>query len=130
MGRPLRKDILGVDAINTFTGAETGVRVEIYDTQLRDDGVIIKQRGAKTFTCTRVGDIADGDTFAKYVLVSDSPNAAGEMSLFGWNPSNGGSRVNLRKITKRVATDWSGNKYTWILQNDSSNDYIVLTPIA
>jgi hypothetical protein len=50
--------------------------------------------------------------------------------LFGWNPSNGGSRVNLRKITKRVATDWSGNKYTWILQNDSSNDYIVLTPVA
>jgi hypothetical protein len=130
MGRPLRKDILGVDAINTYVGAATGVRVEIYDTALRDDGVIIKQRGAKTFTCVPEEAIGTGAAYAKYVLVADTPNATGEMSLFGWNPSNGGSRVNLRKITKRIATDWSGNKYTWALQNDSSNDYIVLTPVA
>lgn len=129
MGRPLRKDVLGVDAINDYTGAATGVRVEFYDTQLRTDGVIIKQRGAKTFTCCRVGDIGTGTAYTKYVLVSDTPNAAGEMNLFGWSPSNGGERVNLRKITKRVATDWSGNKYTWTLENDSSNDYIVLTAI-
>jgi hypothetical protein len=38
--------------------------------------------------------------------------------------------VSLAKITKRVATDFSGNKYTWFLENDSSADYIVLTPIA
>jgi hypothetical protein len=38
--------------------------------------------------------------------------------------------VSIRKITKRVATDFSGNKYTWKLENDSSSDYLVLTPIA
>ncbi len=31
MGRPLKKDALGVDAIGSFTGAATGVRVEFYD---------------------------------------------------------------------------------------------------
>jgi len=118
MGRPLRKDVLGTDAINTYVGAATGVKVEIHDGSLRTDGVILKQRGAKTFQCCRVGDLADSTKFLPYTLVSGTP------------ASNGGERVNLAKITKRVATDWSGNKYTWTLENDSSNDYIVLTPIS
>jgi hypothetical protein len=37
--------------------------------------------------------------------------------------------VAIAKITKRVATDFSGNRYTWFLENDSSADYIVLTAI-
>jgi hypothetical protein len=130
MGRPLAKDVLGTSAIGDFTGAgETGTRVEIYDTALRNDGVIIKQRGAKTFKCTRVGDIADPDTYAKYILKNGVPAATGEMRMFGYVSTNSGTEVNIAKITKRVATDFAGNKYNWILENDSSNDYIVLTPI-
>ena len=37
--------------------------------------------------------------------------------------------VNIAKITKRVVTDFSGNRYTWYLESDSSADYIVLTAI-
>ncbi len=57
MGRPLRKDVFGTDVIGTGAGAATGVRVDFYDASLRTDGVIIKQRGAKTFVVARVGDI-------------------------------------------------------------------------
>lgn len=130
MGRPLRKDVLGVDAINTYAGAETGVRVEIYDTALRTDGVIIKQRGAKTFQCTRVGTIDTPASYAPYVLKNSAPSAVGEMRLFGYVETNSGNEINIAKITKRVATDFSANRYNWVLENDSSNDYIVLTPIA
>jgi len=49
--------------------------------------------------------------------------------LFGYTASNSGAEVNIAKITKRVATDFSGNRYTWVLENDSTNDYIVLTAI-
>lgn len=134
MGRPLRKDILGVDAIGSFTGANTGVRVDFYDTALRTDGVIIKQRGAKTFKVCQVANIAgnkgkDSTSFSTCVLKNGAPSAAGEMRLYGYVGSNSGSAVNIAKITKRVATDFSGNKYTWDLENDSSNDYIVLTAI-
>ena len=129
MGRPLRKDVLGVDAIGTYAGANTGVRVELYDGSLRTDGVIIKQRGAKTFQCTRLADVVTKANVAPYVLQNSTPNALGEMRLFGYNPTNSGTEVNIAKITKRVATDFSGNKYTWVLENDSSNDYIVLTAI-
>lgn len=131
MGRPLAKDVLGTSAIGDFTGAATGTRVEIYDTALRTDGVIIKQRGAKTFKCTRVGDIADPATFAKYVLKNSTPTAIGEMRMFGFiGGSPAGDEINIAKITKRVATDFDTNRYNWVLENDSSNDVIILTPIV
>lgn len=134
MGRPLKKDALGVDAIGSFTGAATGVRVDFYDSALRTDGVIIKQRGAKTFKVCQVANIAgnqgkDSTDTATCVLKNGAPSAAGEMRLFGYVDSNSGTPVNIAKITKRVATDFSGNRYTWTLENDSSNDYIVLTAI-
>jgi len=61
--------------------------------------------------------------------VNAEPAADGEMRLFGYNPTNSGAEVNIAKITKRVATDFSGNRYTWQLVNDSTNDYIELTPV-
>jgi len=132
MGRPLRKDVNGIDVVGPTAG--TGVRVEFYDTALRTDGVIIKQRGAKTFVVTQEGNWdgnkgKDSTSIATCVLKDGAPSAAGEMRLFGYNPSNSGTEVNIAKITKRVATDFSGTKYTWQLVNDSTNDYIELTAI-
>ena len=130
MGRPLRKDVFGTDVIGTGAAAATGVRVDLYDSALRTDGVIIKQRGAKTFQCTRVGDLATSTTYAAYVLKNGAPSAAGEMRIQGYVGGNGvDNLVAIAKITKRVATDFSGNRYTWFLENDSSSDYIVLTAI-
>ena len=129
MGRPLRKDVLGTDVIGTFA-SNTGVRVDFYDgSTLQTDGVIIKQRGAKTFVVCRVGDIGTTANYVTAVLQSSAPNAANEMSLVGYIDGNGSSETYLAKITKRVATDFSGNRYTWFLVNDSSNDYIHLTAI-
>jgi hypothetical protein len=139
MGRPLRKDILVSDVIGTPATTSAGIRVQFFDSELRTDGVIVKQRGAKTFKVTRVGDLAgnygkDSTSTSVCTLQAAEPDAAGEMRMFGYNPGNGGdataSQVAIAKITKRVATDFSGNRYTWVLENDSSNDYIVLTPIA
>jgi len=131
MGRPLKKDVNGIDVIGTGAGAATGVRVEFYDASLRTDGVLIKQRGAKTFVVARVGDIATPANYRTAVLQSTTPDAAGEMSLVGYVGGNGVNNLKfIAKITKRVATDFSGNRYTWSLENDSSADIIVLTPIT
>jgi hypothetical protein len=125
MGRPLRKDVNGVDVINTFV-SDTGVRVSFHDgSTVQTDGIILKQRGAKTFVVARVGAPTVRFTCQ---LVTGTP-IAGEMNLFGLIGGNGSTATNLAKITKRVATDFSGNRYTWYLENDSSNDYIVLTAI-
>ncbi len=129
MGRPLRKDVNGVDVIGTGA-SDTGVRIKFYDASLRSDGVIIKQRGSRTFVVCQIGNIGTTSTYTTAVLKNGTPSAAGEMQLTG---STTGlldqDLVNIAKITKRVATDFSGNRYTWYLENDSSADYIVLTAL-
>lgn len=123
MGRPLRKDIFGVDVIGTFIG-NTGVRIAFHDgVALRDDGIIIKQRGAKTFV---VAQVATPLTVFTCVVQSTVPSALSEMQLMGYIGGNASVGTPLAKITKRIATDFSGVRYRWRLENDSTNDYIVL----
>jgi hypothetical protein len=128
MGRPLRKDINGVDVIGTPAGAATGITVQFHDgTALRNDGIIIKQRGARTFVVARIGA-----PLVRFTAVTQSaePSAAGQMRVRG---STTGlldqDLVAIRKFTKRIATDFSGNRYTWFLDNDSSSDRLVLTAV-
>lgn len=152
MGRPLRKDVNGVDVIGTPVSA-TGITCEFYDgSTLQTDGVIIKQRGANTFVVCRVGDIGTTANYKVCKLVDTQPNAAGEMRIQG---STTGlldqNLVPIRKLTKRLAygfpsspvlssgfyrgedgaasTNHDGTVYKWYLENDSSADYIVLTAI-
>ena len=137
MGRPLRKDVFGIDAINTFGtdtpgDARAGIRVEFFDSALRTDGVILKQRGAKTFRVVRNGDIGTSSAYVTAVLQSAEPSASGQMRMVGYtDPGNDASAVAIAKITKRLATDFSGNKYKWRMSNfeDSTGDIIVLTAI-
>jgi hypothetical protein len=128
MGRPLRKDINGVDVIGTPV-SNTGITVQFHDgTALRSDGIIIKQRGAKTFVVARVGAPTVKFTC---VLQAAEPSAAGQMRMRGSTVGTlDTGLVAIAKITKRVATDFSSVRYKWFLENDSSADYIVLIPIA
>jgi hypothetical protein len=147
MGRPLRKDINGLDVIKSPTSTSIGVTVKYYDhvaSALRTDGVLVKQRGAKTFIVARVGDVNTAistsenlqslDNANKFTckLVDGTPSAEGEMQLTGSTAPNATSNTNLincAKITKRIFTDFSGNRYKWYIQSDSSLDYIVLTAV-
>jgi hypothetical protein len=133
MGRPLRKDVNGVDVIGTPAGAAAGITVEFHDgSTVQTDGIILKQRGAKTFVVARVG--APTVRFTR-VLVNGTPSA-GQMRMRGYNTAGVGqgaqvtaNLVAIAKITKRVATDFTGVRYRWFLENDSSADYIALTPL-
>lgn len=135
MGRPLKKDVLGTDVIGTPATTSTGIRVEAYagGTAYTDAtynastnyAYIYKQRGAKTFTLKN----QDGTNLGPCVLQSAIPDSNGEMRLNGYVGGNAAAPTPIAKITKRVATDFSGNRYTWILVNDSTSDYIQLTAI-
>lgn len=134
MGRPLKKDVLGTDVIGTPSG-DTGVRVEAYfggaaytDATFNTTtnyAYIYKQRGAKTFVLANQA----GTTSEPCVLQSAIPSANGQMRLNGYIGGNGAVPTPIAKITKRVATDFSNNRYTWILVSDSTSDYIQLTAI-
>ncbi len=128
MGRPLRKDVNGVDALNTPASTATGITCEFYDGATNQtDGILIKQRGASSFMVARIGTPA-----TRYVarLVTGTPAAAYEMRIRGSTTGNlDTGLVSIRKLTKRIAIDFSGNRYKWFLENDSSADYIVLTAL-
>ena len=128
MGRPLRKDVNGVDALNTPASTATGITCEFYDGATNQtDGILIKQRGASSFMVARIGSPA-----TRYVarLVTGTPAAAFEMRIRGSTTGNlDTGLVSIRKLTKRIAIDFSGNRYKWFLENDSSADYIVLTAL-
>ena len=135
MGRPLKKDVNGVDVLGTSAGASAGIVVQFYDTQLRTDGALVRQRGAKTFVVTQRGNIngtqlEDSTAVRTCVLQAAEPSAAGQMRILGSVTGQTPGDVAIAKLTKRVATDFSGNRYTWYLDNDSSADVLVLTPIS
>jgi len=148
MGRPLKKDVNGVSVIRSFNSTEAGIKVQGYftlDSGLQADYHIIKQRGAKTFVVARqsLTDFAEGESitnasavdptkFRTGKLVSGQPAEDGEIRMFGFTAQGQAAdngAVAIAKITKRVATDFSGTRYNWYLENDSSEDYIVLTAI-
>jgi hypothetical protein len=133
MGRPLSKDVNGVRVIGTFTG-DAGIRVTgKFGGVVNTDYYLFKQRGAKTYVVTRDGTtfqlgvlassiVNDGD-----ILITGSTDTAKTPTL-GATPSAGS--IAIAKLTKRLATDFSGNTYTWYLSNyqDSTGDFIVLKP--
>jgi hypothetical protein len=136
MGRPLKKDVNGINVIGTYgtnsSDSSAGIVVKFYDASLRTDGVIIKQRGAKSFQVCRIGSIGTTSAYTTAVLKNGTPTAAGEMQIIAY--LSGGadaSAVNVAKITKRIITSFTGAKYTWRMTNfaDSTADQIELTAL-
>lgn len=138
MGRPLHKDINGKKVTRKAVGAEAGIRVQGYfGGALRSDYQLIKQRGAKTYVVVSADadTVSDADTPAAISnrqvgkLVATQPASNGQIRIQGLLNTNSGQSIPIAKLTKRLAYDFSGNKYKWYLENDSSNDYIVLTAV-
>jgi hypothetical protein len=136
MGRPLKKDVNGINVIGTYgtnsSDSSAGIVVKFYNASLRTDGVIIKQRGAKSFVVAQIANIGTTSAYTTAVLKNGTPSAAGEMQIIAY--LSGGidaSAVNVAKITKRIITDFSGVKYTWRMTNfaDSTADQIELTAL-
>ena len=125
MGRPLKRDVNGVNVFGTYTG-DAGIRCEAYiGGSNQSDVYIVRQRGVRTYL---VYDTS-GNTEVVARLVAGTPAAAGEMRLTGYI-DGADTPVYLRKLTKKSAIDFNNNKYRWELTNyqDSTADQIKLTP--
>ena len=125
MGRPVRKDVNGTDVFGDYATSSAGIKVSarLPGQPTAKAGYIEKQTGARSYQVTN----ADGT--GKCVLVA-SVTAAGQVVMLGYTNAGADTSVALRKLQKRTAIDFSGNRYTWVLVNDSSEDYIQLTPVA
>lgn len=119
MGRPVNKRYFG-DPVGG-----TQIRVECHTGNgAVDTGYITAQKGTNKFKVT------DGTTEKDCRLVNKATAALadGEMVAFGTNGSTG-ERITLKKLFNRTAVDYNNNRYTWEVQDDSTETIIVLTAI-
>ena len=127
MGRPVKKINFGPATTTASAPSEAPIRGIIVSAFIpvinggssAVTGYIRKQTGSRSYKVTT----AQGTGRCKLVA---SASAAGEVTMVGFD---GGTTVAIKKLTQHIATDFSGNRYHWVLVNDSSVDYIQLTAI-
>lgn len=140
MGRPLFKDVNGVKATRSYTTTQAGIKVEGYfGGALATDYQIVKQRGARTFVVlsTATDEFTEAESISGITAsnlqvgttVADQPAADGEIRILGSTTGQTPGTTAIKKLTRRLAYDFSDNKYTWYIDNDSSGDVLVLTAV-
>ena len=127
MGRPLNKRYFGTTGTGTGTGLLTGnnlpIRFKSGGTVY--EGFIVKQVGSRRFKCST----DDGTTAVEKCLLtagtSSDPANNGEAVLLGL--LNGSQPISIRRLTNRIAIDFSSNRYKWTLTDDSTETLLILT---
>lgn len=122
MGRPVKRDVAGTLVFGDYATTQAGIKVSarIPGEASAAAGYIAKQVGSRRYKITT------GDGTGVCTLVS-SITADGQVIMLGYTDAGADVSVAIKRLNKRVATDFSGNRYTWVLVNDSSEDYIQLT---
>ena len=131
MGRPIKKDVNGVQVFGTYASTNVGIRVvaNIGGT-VRDDVFILKQKGARSY---KVIDLSDSATAQCNLVNKEGANLlTGEMVMTGrvavdTDQATNGRRI--MKLNKRIATDFNSVRYKWSMADDSGSDDILLVAL-
>jgi len=132
MGRPINSRYLG--ATENASGDIEGdnnltVSVKIGTNAATATGIILRQRSETRF---KVDDSADGtgnQGVCELVNKTTPDLGEDEMSLQGVIDGTDGNRVFIRKVYNRTMIDFDNNRYTWEIQDDSSQTLLVITAI-
>ena len=119
MGRPVNKRYLGDPADGT------NITVRAYVGGVDEQAYIVNQKGTNKFTVSNnTGEVT---AICRLANVATAAIVAGQMVLEAFNAA--GERVVLKKLFNRTATDWAANRYTWEVENDSTDTVLRLTAI-
>jgi len=134
MGRPVNKRNFGLlDDGTNFT-----VNVQVASNSESESGYILRQRSVnkflvndlKTGTKTTVGGSGTGNVgICTLVDKASGSLGANEMSIQGTLDDGTGSQVRIKKLYNRTCRDFNNNRYTYVIQNDSTASIMVLTAI-
>lgn len=120
MGRPINKRYFGDPA----DGTNITVRAHI-DGGIEEQAFIVNQKGTNKFT---VEENTGGETaVCRLVNKATAALAAGEMILEAYDAN--GDRTLVKKLFNRTAVDFNNNRYTWALEDDSTDTVLRLTAI-
>ena len=125
MGRPVNKRNFGaIDGAD----ANFNVNVKVGVNSISNAGIILSQRSVNKF---KVDDANDGSgNEGICTLVDKDAGALGnnEMNLLGYVGGTGDG-VRVKKIYNRTCRDFSDNRYSWTLSDDSTASVMVLTAL-
>ena len=133
MGRPVNKRYFGATGgdgatVYTSTGPNLPIRFKLGGTVY--EGYITKQTGSHRYkVSTDDGTTATGTVYLKNAIL---PATNGDAALVGIRTAlvgGGVTTVLIRDLRSRIAIDFSGNRYKWTLQDDSTETLIRLTAI-
>lgn len=122
MGRPVNDRYFGVTGDNT----QPTIPVRFHDGSSGYEGYIVAQKGTNKFKVSTDGQSPEV-TLTGRLVNEISPNAENEISLVGIK--DGGDAVLIKKIFNRTAVDWDNNRYTWTVEDDSTESLLRLTAI-
>ena len=120
MGRPVNKRNFGdpADGTNLTVRAYIGSAVD-------EQAYIVDQRGTNKFTVSN--NAGSATAVCRLVNKATDSVASGEMVIEGFDA--GGVRRVVKKLFNRTATDFDNNRYTWELEDDSTDTVLRLTAI-
>lgn len=120
MGRPINKRYFGdpADGSNITVRAYVGGGVD-------EQAFIVNQKGSNKFTVSNNADNASA--ICRLVNKATAALAAGEMVIEGFDTA--GERKVIKKLFNRTAVDFDNNRYTWELEDDSTDTVLRLTAI-
>ena len=125
MGRPVNKRNFGaIDGAD----ANFNVNVKVGANSISNAGIILSQRSVNKF---KVDDANDGSgNEGICTLVDKDAGALGnnEMNVLGYVGGTGDG-VRVKKIYNRTCRDFSDNRYSWTLSDDSTASVMVLTAL-
>ncbi len=128
MGRPLKKSLFG-----PATGVNEGVGIVAFLPALNTAGYVSGTGGTAaqtSYIVRQVGSrkyvVQNAEGVGRVVLVNTPTPAVGEAYLVGYTATD---TIAIQKLTARQAIGFDGNRYSWILENDSTTDVIRLTAI-
>lgn len=146
MGRPLNKKWFGLLADaeddrfapvdDTFFNIT--INVQVAANAESESGYILRQRSSSKFlvndlkTGTQTTEAGSGTgNVGVCTLVDKAPGtlAADEMSIQGTLDDGTGTQVRIKKLYNRTCRDFDDNRYTWVIENDSTETVLRLTAI-
>ena len=146
MGRPLNKRWFGrlADADDdrfkplNDTFYNIAINVQVAANAETESGIILRQRTTNKFL---VNDLKDGTKLTTAgsgtgnvgvcTLVDKAAGSldANEMSIQGTINGTDGTQVRIKKLYNRTCRDFDNNRYTWEIENDSTETVLRLTAI-
>ena len=146
MGRPLNKRWFGwLDDADDSTLAPRNdtfynitINVQVGSNAETEDGMILKQKSStkflvndlKTGTKNKTSGSGTGNVgICKLVNKAAGSLAANEMSIQAVVAGTAGTQVRIKKLYNRTCRDFDNNRYTWEIQEDSTETIMVVTAI-